>query len=46
MAVGLAALFSIGTVWLPALQSLSGFGWLIGAGVGGVLYILFCGSRS
>ena len=46
LAVGLAALFSIGTVWLPALQSLSGFGWLIGAGVGGVLYILFCGSRS
>ena len=45
MAVGLAALFSIGTVWLPALQALSGFGWLIGAVLGGVLYILFCGAR-
>lgn len=45
MAVGLAALFSIGTVWLPALQALSGFGWLIGAVLGGVLYILFCGRR-
>lgn len=45
MAVGLAALFSIGTVWIPALQALSGFGWLIGAVLGGVLYILFCGRR-
>ena len=44
-AVGLAALFSIGTVWLPALQALSGFGWLIGAGLGGVLYIVLCGRR-
>ena len=41
MAVGIAAVFSIGTVWLPALQALSGFGWLIGAVLGGVLYILF-----
>ncbi|SDD75445.1 nucleobase:cation symporter-1, NCS1 family [Paracoccus isoporae] len=39
LAVGIAALFSIGTVWLPALQALSGFGWLIGAVLGGVLYI-------
>lgn len=45
MAVGLAALFSIGTVWMPALQALSGFGWLIGAVLGGVLYILLCGRR-
>ncbi|MDP5308056.1 NCS1 family nucleobase:cation symporter-1 [Paracoccus spongiarum] len=44
-AVGIAALFSIGTVWLPALQALSGFGWLIGAVLGGVLYILLCGRR-
>lgn len=41
LAVGLAALFSIGTVQLPALQALSGFGWLIGAVLGGVLYISF-----
>lgn len=40
MAVGLAALFSVGTVWLPALQALSGFGWLIGAVFGAVLYIV------
>ena len=45
LAVGLAALFSVGTVWLPALQALSGFGWLIGAVLGGVLYILLCGRR-
>lgn len=45
LAVGLAALFSIGTVWLPALQALSGFGWLIGAILGGVFYLLFCGRK-
>ncbi len=40
VAVALAALFSVGTVWLPALQSLSGFGWLIGAFLGGLLYVI------
>ncbi|MBK4217296.1 NCS1 family nucleobase:cation symporter-1 [Paracoccus caeni] len=40
VAVGIAALFSIGTVWLPALAALSGIGWLIGAVLGGVLYIV------
>ncbi|SIT18007.1 NCS1 family nucleobase:cation symporter-1 [Paracoccus saliphilus] len=45
MAVGISALFSIGTVWLPALQALAGFGWLIGAVLGGVLYILLCGRK-
>ncbi|MFD1796046.1 NCS1 family nucleobase:cation symporter-1 [Paracoccus aurantiacus] len=38
-AVAIAAVFSVGTVWLPALQSLSGFGWLIGALLGGGLHI-------
>lgn len=45
MAVGIAALFSTGTVWLPALQALSGFGWLIGAVLGGILYILLTKRR-
>ncbi|MEO1910145.1 MAG: NCS1 family nucleobase:cation symporter-1 [Paracoccus sp. (in: a-proteobacteria)] len=40
IALALAALFSVGTVWLPGLQSLSGFGWLIGAFLGGLLYVV------
>lgn len=38
MAFGLAALFSISTVLVPALSSLGGYGWLIGAALGGVFY--------
>lgn len=45
LSVGLAAVFSVATVWLPALHALSGFGWLIGAVLGGVFYILMCGRR-
>lgn len=37
-AFGLAALFSIATVWVPALADLNGYGWLIGAALGGLLY--------
>jgi NCS1 family nucleobase:cation symporter-1 len=40
VALAIAALFSVGTVWLPVLQSLSGFGWLIGAFLGGLLYVV------
>ena len=40
MAFGVAALFSIATVWVPALGSLSGFGWVIGAVLGGGFHIL------
>ncbi|WP_299847051.1 NCS1 family nucleobase:cation symporter-1 [uncultured Paracoccus sp.] len=39
IAVGVAAVFSIATVWLPALAGLTGFGWLIGAALGGVIHI-------
>ncbi|EPC00656.1 allantoin permease [Litchfieldella anticariensis FP35 = DSM 16096] len=38
MAFGLAALFSISSVWVPALAALTGYAWLIGAGLGGALY--------
>ena len=40
IAVGVAALFSIATVWLPSMAALTGFGWLIGAALGGVIHIL------
>jgi NCS1 family nucleobase:cation symporter-1 len=34
----LAAIFSIATVWIPALGFLSGFSWVVGAALGGALY--------
>ena len=30
---------SIATVWIPALANLAGFGWLIGAVLGGAFHI-------
>ncbi len=39
IAVGVAAVFSIAAVWLPALANLSGFAWIIGAALGGIIYI-------
>ncbi|MCP1315143.1 MULTISPECIES: NCS1 family nucleobase:cation symporter-1 [unclassified Halomonas] len=33
-----AALFSLATVLVPALAVLGGYGWLIGAGLGGLIY--------
>lgn len=38
VAVAIAAVFSVGAVWLPSLASLSGFAWVIGAVLGGALY--------
>lgn len=40
MAFALAAIFSIATVWLPALGFLSGFSWVIGAALGAIIYYL------
>lgn len=34
----LPAVFSVLTVWVPMLNALSGFAWVIGAGFGGVFY--------
>ncbi|PSJ20654.1 allantoin permease [Halomonas sp. ND22Bw] len=39
-AFALAALFSIASVWVPALEALGGYAWLIGAGLGGGFYFL------
>src|SRR5699024_2596633 len=38
VAGGVAALFSMPTVWLPALEELTGFAWLLGALLGGLFH--------
>lgn len=45
MAFGMAALFSVCTVWVPALSQLSGYGWVIGALLGGVLHLFLMRNR-
>ncbi|ALM53582.1 NCS1 family nucleobase:cation symporter-1 [Halomonas huangheensis] len=40
VAFAIAALFSASTVVVPAMANLSGFGWMLGAALGGVLYLL------
>ncbi|MCV6825796.1 MULTISPECIES: NCS1 family nucleobase:cation symporter-1 [Halocynthiibacter] len=37
-AFGLAAIFSVATVWVPWLSFLSGYAWVIGAILGGLFY--------
>ncbi|SLN37879.1 putative allantoin permease [Roseovarius gaetbuli] len=37
-AFGAAAIFSVATVWIPWFEILSGFNWVIGALLGGVIY--------
>lgn len=39
-AAGVAAIFSILTVWLPALEALGGFAWLLGALLGGLFHYI------
>jgi len=38
MAFALAGIFSVCTVWVPALEGLSGFSWVIGAALGASIY--------
>lgn len=40
VAGGIAAIFSIATVWVPALEALGGFAWLIGAFLGGLFHYI------
>ena len=40
MAFVFAAVFSVATVWVPALANLSGFGWVIGAVLGGGFHVM------
>jgi len=38
IAFGIAAIFSVATVWVPFLSDLSGYAWIIGAILGGVIF--------
>ena len=38
IAFGVGAVFAIATVWVPFLAVLSGYAWLLGAGLGGLVY--------
>jgi NCS1 family nucleobase:cation symporter-1 len=40
IAFGIAAVFSVATVWVPALSQLAGYAWVIGALIGGALYYM------
>ncbi|MBM1815133.1 NCS1 family nucleobase:cation symporter-1 [Pseudosulfitobacter pseudonitzschiae] len=40
VAFAIAAVFSVATVWMPALAVLSGYAWVIGALIGGALYYI------
>lgn len=40
VAFSVAAAFSTAAVWVPALEALGGFAWMIGAAVGGGLYVV------
>tara|TARA_Y100000590_G_scaffold469290_1_gene655984 strand:+ start:1508 stop:2929 length:1422 start_codon:yes stop_codon:yes gene_type:complete len=40
IALAIAAVFAIGTVWHPALSNLGGYGWIIGAVLGAILHYI------
>ncbi|GAW33138.1 putative allantoin permease [Roseovarius sp. A-2] len=42
IAFGIAAVFSVATVWVPGLSQLAGYAWVIGAILGGVIYFVRC----
>ncbi|WP_294607141.1 NCS1 family nucleobase:cation symporter-1 [Roseovarius sp.] len=44
VAFAIAAVFSVATVWVPFLGQLSGYAWIIGAVLGGVIYFARCKS--
>nr|WP_255545886.1 MULTISPECIES: NCS1 family nucleobase:cation symporter-1 [unclassified Nesterenkonia] len=45
-AFGIAAIFAVLTVWVPALAALAGFAWIIGAALGGLFYWLVMRSQT
>ena len=45
-AFAVAAIFSVATVWVPWFEFLSGYNWVIGAALGGVIYHLMAAPRS
>ena len=40
VAFGIAAVFSVATVWVPFLGQLAGYAWIIGAVLGGAIYYM------
>lgn len=46
IAFGVAAVFSVATVWVPVLGQLEGYGWVIGAVLGGAIYRALCKGES
>lgn len=45
IAFGIAAVFSVATVWVPALQALSGYAWMMGAALGAGIYHKLAANR-
>lgn len=43
---GIAAIFAISAVWVPALHALSGFAWVFGAALGAALHWLVSRGRT
>ena len=43
LALAIAAIFAIATVWHPSLSGLGGFGWIIGAVLGGLIHYILSG---
>ncbi|RXJ91628.1 allantoin permease [Arcobacter sp. CECT 8983] len=39
VAFAIGAIFSVGTVWIETLSSLNGYGWIIGAILGGLIHL-------
>jgi len=46
IAFGLGAIFSVSSVWVPALSFLSGYAWVVGAILGAVIYYFLMGSQA
>ena len=46
VAWGIAGVFSVLTVWHPALSGLGGYAWIIGAALGTVLHLMMSGQKS
>jgi nucleobase:cation symporter-1, NCS1 family len=42
----IAAVFSVATVWVPVLASLSGYAWVFGAVIGGAIFYLLAKKRT
>ena len=46
VAWAIAGVFSVLTVWHPALSGLGGYAWIIGAALGTVLHLMMSGKKS